>query len=469
MHNVAPVTDGGSDELETPRAMKNADYPSKGRLQEQEYIVRKWALLWRSMILSSIGKTLLPYFITQEAPLLEELDGHILSSALTRWAPRLPKLRSLELWRGAALADGAASIVANHCPNFEKLSIYEWLGKEADECLAELFLRLKAHSLQYFRIISSSDIGPQTCQALVHHAQSLCELRLSNLKLESLRALGMLKPCTAIKLLYLEDLLGFDLEATQNDVFLSLVAWLRSCKDLRSLTLINFMSGPAMLTPVLLENDIHLVKLGVTGYRLLHNEAFHRAVGDQKSLRSLQLKADGETDTPQDIDVLVESLSKLTEIGDLDLSDISDTFTNQNITDLARNLTKLEEFWTSGYAISDAIWEDIAQLRYLQSLTFTAWTRFTTDGLLSFISQLGSGNEGLSLSVLSADPDYNLTEEEQALIRNAIAAKVDAKAILTRYVSQDGVSYDSDHLNTSKLVKDQWLYHRAAREQQQDR
>lgn len=48
MHNVAPVTfSGGGDE------------PSQKWPHERK--TRKWALLWRSMVLSSLAKTLFPY------------------------------------------------------------------------------------------------------------------------------------------------------------------------------------------------------------------------------------------------------------------------------------------------------------------------------------------------------------------------------------------------------------------------
>ena len=46
MHDVAPVTSGGSDEVETPK---------------KEQLTMQWASLWRTIVLSSLGKTLFPY------------------------------------------------------------------------------------------------------------------------------------------------------------------------------------------------------------------------------------------------------------------------------------------------------------------------------------------------------------------------------------------------------------------------
>ena len=48
MHDVAPVTNGGSDEVEISN-------------QDKERIFMKWARLWRTIILSSLGKTFYPY------------------------------------------------------------------------------------------------------------------------------------------------------------------------------------------------------------------------------------------------------------------------------------------------------------------------------------------------------------------------------------------------------------------------
>lgn len=55
MQDVAPVTNGGSDEDQIS-ALESAW--QAGRHQD---IVLKWAGLWRTMILASLGKTLFPY------------------------------------------------------------------------------------------------------------------------------------------------------------------------------------------------------------------------------------------------------------------------------------------------------------------------------------------------------------------------------------------------------------------------
>ena len=56
MHEVAPVTSRGSDEVEIP----GQAHPGE-RTRSGEQTMYKWALLWRTMILSSLGKTMYSY------------------------------------------------------------------------------------------------------------------------------------------------------------------------------------------------------------------------------------------------------------------------------------------------------------------------------------------------------------------------------------------------------------------------
>ncbi len=61
MHDVAPVTSGVNEEVELSRLGKLADTSFRERMAQQEQIVRKWSRLWRSIILSSLDKTVFPY------------------------------------------------------------------------------------------------------------------------------------------------------------------------------------------------------------------------------------------------------------------------------------------------------------------------------------------------------------------------------------------------------------------------
>ncbi|KAA6412831.1 MAG: hypothetical protein FRX48_03824 [Lasallia pustulata] len=489
MHEVAPVTIGGSDEVELSRQGRSGD-------QDFEQPVSRWALLWKSIILSSLGMTLYPYCryirsldlrdlkelledskfrsvisktffkgalaqflvlmdkpikpgnkgqgsrrlnavaalnamgeaVTKETPLLEELSGEILASALSRWIPRIPRLQTMTLWRGAALADGAGGLIRTYCQFFRSLSFYEWSGLDADHKFAMFLNDLRPQSLETFEVISYSDIGAESFLALNCHRESLTELKMNNLKPEVLPALSMLKGCTALTTLVLTDATGTtDLEKTQHDVFLEIIGWLRECKRLESVTFVKFLSAPAILTPLLLENDIHLTKLEVEGYSMKDSRDFHQALAHQRSLERVWLKGDGEEVERDDLDVLVEALSKLHHLKDLRLRDVSDYCRDEHIRQLVRNLPELEEFYTSGYGITDTIWNDVASLKCLRKLDLNAMTSFTLNGILEFISKLGPGNKGLLLAVMMADADSNLTDEEQTLIRETLAAKVEGR------------------------------------------
>lgn len=61
IHDHSPVINGGSEDIETGRK-PGTKSSFANRNAEQEALVGKWAMLWRSIILSSIdGKTYLPY------------------------------------------------------------------------------------------------------------------------------------------------------------------------------------------------------------------------------------------------------------------------------------------------------------------------------------------------------------------------------------------------------------------------
>jgi len=61
MHDVAPVTSGINEEVELSRHGRAEATNLGDRAAQQEQIVRKWSQLWRSIILSSLNKTVFPY------------------------------------------------------------------------------------------------------------------------------------------------------------------------------------------------------------------------------------------------------------------------------------------------------------------------------------------------------------------------------------------------------------------------
>ena len=262
------------------------------------------------------------------------------------------------------------------------------------------------------------------------HRDYLTELKLNSIKQEAMPMLSKLKECINITTLSLIENPGpiTDLENMHNDVFLEMVSWLTGCKNLRNVTFTSFLSAPALLRPVLLENDIRLTHLKLEGYAMRGNREFHQALAHQTSLQSLSLKGVAEDFVSENgNDVLVESIGQLVNLVDLELKDISDYFRDEHICRLARHLPKLEVWWTSGYNITDTIWNDVASLQALRRLELNAQTNFTPKGILEFIARLGPGNKGFVLAIMMADMDSDLSEDEQSLIREKMAEKVEGR------------------------------------------
>ena len=302
------------------------------------------------------------------------------------------------------------------------------MDPDTDHLMADFLSDLRRHSLESLDIISHHEIGPDSFAALNNHSESLTELRLSNIKPEAMSKLSLMKGCTALTSLSLSELTPYtDLEKNCYSVFLDVVIWLQSCKNLKSITLHNMLSASALLTPVLLDSSIRLAKLEVEHYLPRLAIDFHKALAHQTTLESLWLRGDGEDFMGHDIDVVVESLIQLTNLKDLRLRDMSDFFREEQFCVLSGSLLKLEEWWISGYGITDAIWLDVLQLKSLRRLEINAWTTFTADGLLGYIDKLGPGNSRMILSVNMADPESALSDAEQALVRETIASKVEGK------------------------------------------
>lgn len=258
------------------------------------------------------------------------------------------------------------------------------------------------------------------------HGESLVELKLNYLPSKAVPNISLLKGCTNLVSLSLagNGIAIDDIEKSHNDDFLETVAWLKRCKKLRVLAFTKFFSAPSLMTPILLENSIRLTSLGYEGFAVRETENFYQALANQTSLQSLYLK--GHLDAPE-TDVVVESMSKLVNLTDLHLREVSEYFGDRHIMQLASSLPKLEVWSTSGYQLTDAIWAQVASLRSLRRLDLNALTSFTADGILEFIEELGPGNKGLVLAVMNADTDSDLSLEEQDLIQDTIAQNVEGR------------------------------------------
>lgn len=171
--------------------------------------------------------------------------------------------------------------------------IYTWISDDNDHKFAQFLSSMRPNSLKSLQTISNIRAGAESFVALNHHGTSLEDLRLATTD-EVLPHLALLQGCTALRSLRIDDTNGnVDLETSQNDVFLELIAWLRKCESLQRLSLFNCQFGAGMITPVLLEHKIKLSSLEIDSYALKFHNNFHQAlIHQQSSLRHLSLSGD---------------------------------------------------------------------------------------------------------------------------------------------------------------------------------
>lgn len=482
--NDAPVKGGGNEGLS---------------LAEQGQNVQRWAVLWRTIILSALGKTLFPYcrnlrlldlrdlselladdkfrgktmktffegdleqyhfmlprinnrparldvgkivravgdIIIQQAPLLEGLweptTSDVLINALPDWAPRLAHLRRLVVWDGKAFAsETTRNLLHAHCPNLESLGIFMSTSPDSDHVLAKFIGGIQPNKLVYFENFTNCRIGQETCLALSVQGASLTTLKLY-LTEEGIMSLGLLQGCTALKELTLgSDRPSPDMKTTQNDVFLEVLEWLKSCSALKRVTFYNLVSAPDLALPLLQNKEVRLESLEINAkeegmYVTRDHHDFHQALTQQRDIQTLQLKADPEPTSRDDVETLINSLCSLSCLQDLRLVRISDFFSDEHIKLLTRYLPDLRDLFIGGYGISDAALQEVANLRYLKNVSFSGITSFTTAGIIKFINALGESNTGITVAVDNADPDTGISVEEQDMLRELIATKLEGR------------------------------------------
>ena len=281
-------------------------------------------------------------------------------------------------------------------------------------------------SLRSLETIRDVRIGAGSFLALCNHAYALKYLTLQ-LKPEVIPHLSLLRSCLALEVLNLttDETGSIDLETIDLEAFREVTIWLTECTMLKSLIFAEFgVSVAVMVTPLLVQNPGQLEELQVEWYHGQDNGQFHQALTYQSpSLLSLSLR--GESAQSRDeMDTMVDNLSQLTGLRHLQLREISDNFSDRHITQLAENLTELEELVIGGLGPTDEVLDSLSQLHKLRSLTLTGISRFTADALIRFVDSLGSGNSGLILNIDMADSNFPLTDKEQEEVRQLLERKV---------------------------------------------
>lgn len=383
---------------------------------------RKGTRLKNTAIIDAIGEA-----VTQYTPMLELLSGELSSDALVRWTPRLPRLQTLEIYDGFPLEDELVhASIREHCPKFDTLMIYTWRSEteNSDFKFAKFLGALPPNSLKQLNTISDIRAAAETFLSMNQHGQSLEDLRIC-ISTTSAPFLGLLEGCTALKHLRIEDYHGqINLEATQNDVYLEVVAWLKKCENLQQMVFPNFQSGAAIATPVMLEHKIKLTHLELDNYILKDQRTFHQAlVHQQSSLKYLSLSGDTDEMFRDDLDILVDSLKQLHQLRELKLI-LPEILKDEHLISILHNMTLLEDLYVSGLELNDVLLDSVAALANLRSVTLSGISKFTVDGLLDFVSKLGPGNAGIRVSIDMADPDTMLSEDSVTMIRECLIEKI---------------------------------------------
>ncbi|RMZ38716.1 hypothetical protein CA14_011957 [Aspergillus flavus] len=443
LYNSSPQSRGDFINRKTaaPRRFTLGSLRSEGAA-----VRRKWCGMWRSITLSALGRTSLPYYNYIRYLDLEGLQKvlggdsrHVYPN--TFFTPELDdelphdygmigkeRLRSSsDLYSVEyAVSKIGSETIHNCCPDFKQLTIHQWSGIRNAEVDSEKFLHeLRPNTLDSFEVLILSNLGPRTVRALSSHWNSLAELKLLSLGIEAIAELHLLTAPPALKVLTLQHSTVGVYEEAYSRSLNRVADWIRSCKALQRLELIRFMKDDALLlAKVLPEESLRLSSLSVEGCRTHDAILFHEILHHQSSLQYLYLEGH-KINQPEHNGSLVRSISQLNSLRELELEHISDGFTTDHLKTLTPCLPHLERLRISGEYFRDDALDAFLCLHRLQSLIIDGPNSFTTQGLLSFITQLGPGNRGFALSIFKSANGTDITEEAQKPIRELLESKLD--------------------------------------------
>ncbi|KAL4785158.1 hypothetical protein BJX76DRAFT_347213 [Aspergillus varians] len=492
IYDTSPLRGGGTEDEQLRTQARRPMVASASSMENQNPTLRKWITLWRSIVLSTLGLTYLPYYsyiryldlddlgnllgsgstvkdelytpellelvsheyvpegnkrrrsprtlpdnewikvklgsaIVQKNALIRGMSCDVQPAILNEWIEGSPQLQSLTVWSGAALSQHAGEKISNHCPDFRQLRIYIWQNKPPGNAEAEaedLFNALQPNSLQYFEVLSFSHLGPRSIKALGTQKDSLIELKLTSLNIDTIRELPSLTALPRLEVLSLTDSAPTAWDPEFYTTLDQVADWVRTCTKLKRLEVRRFMYDARLLSQVMMSDDIHLTSLSFAGFKLSRHGGFPSALGSHTSLQYLYLRGEGSED-PQDNNLLVSAVGVLSNLRELELKDVSDCFTMEQVEAVTSFVPHLERLWISGEAFNDSIWPAFLCLSKLKSLAIYALSNFTANGVIDFVSQLGPGNRGLNLSVLNATSGVNFPEETQSMIREVLAENLD--------------------------------------------
>jgi hypothetical protein len=384
---------------------------------------------------------------------LSSLEGHQPpANALPTWLSRLSLLSSLTLREGGVLGPETAKAIREHCPLFKELRCHWCMGADVDKNLAGFLEILPADTMEIFEIISLNQIGKQTFKALGHHAHSLKSLWLSSIRDSEWQHLGALSDCTALESLILEgsnSLANFNWEAEHNQSFLDVAAWLKECRQLKSLDMILVPSVTALLGQVLKSPSVHLQSLRLQLHIAATDDSLWTSIGSQTPLRNLSIRCDKDEESlsitaPQQVQ-FVNSICECHHVDALHVPTMLLSF--EDLVRIRESLPQLADFTFDSDLLTDAALVALAQMDRLKTVTINGYSMFTFDGIMDFIGDVASNaSSHHELQLTIANQGNKFSEQEEQMLQREMADRIKGARLEFVYWRDPDELHDDDEL-----------------------
>ncbi|KAL3474877.1 hypothetical protein BJX99DRAFT_171523 [Aspergillus californicus] len=354
------------------------------------------------------------------------------SKTLIAWIEKCFKLQVLHVCPRGLMSEDVGKTIHQHCPKFDSLDIirgtWDTLPGRPEIDTGGLLKALRPNSLTKLRVHNANNklhFGYEITTALETQMRSLQMLILYGLTTkDSIQAMSSLSGLPALRELYLQDTtaIKWDNLNEVDQAITGFANWIRRCKGLQGLHILDFLRIDQLLCQVLINSTMHLRQLTVVGYRLSEFRGSLDVLQHHKSLDTLYIRGPGSQGSVGN-DRLITSLAQLSNLTYLDLPMISKYFTAEHVLRLTPYLPRLKQLRIDG-AFDDSIWEALASLLNLKVLDMYGPSSFTADAVVNFITVLGEGNRGFRLVIDSVFSKIDFPEATQDDIRGIMAAAV---------------------------------------------
>lgn len=388
---------------------------------------------------------------------LVSLEGaNLPTDLLSVWVSRLSTLTTLSIRDGSVLTAEVADSIQHNCPFFKDLTCFNIKGPTVDQNMSDFFRGLRENSLESFKVHSSNEIGFNALDGLMQHSRSLRFLDLSSLQNTCLSVLDTLSRCQ-----YLESL---SIEASTpappstwavsgEDPLPKVATWLKECKTLKRLVISNLSGASKLLSDIMDSPDLRLTDLQLS--LIDDEEAFYTALGNQTALENLSLRSSAEIVDPNRArhDKFIDSICQCTRLKDLDImqkvggiDQVQLTF--EDLVLIKESLPQLEDLSFDGEYLTDALFEPLAQMQRLKSVSINGSSIFTFAGIKSFIEALrtSGAHKGFRLYIMNQYGEAEISERHQEQLAALMAVGLNGVFELAywRNPSEDDMSDLSD-------------------------